>query len=200
MITFFADFVFLYLLLHVGDEVLFELLVDPGHLDPICGWAAKEGNDDPCDGEASSGHCHQAGEEEVEGEKEKEACGLDEEAFLYVLVCDDQVVPHVARKLKDTPEDDPRSKEEAWKDPNGKADKVEAESYEGKDGGKRAEDGDDDAGVSEAERNPQPAAGARPQFLLPVRVVVQPVGELLDRFKSTFSVGFKSLINPLPVR
>ena len=49
------------------------------------------------------------------------------------------------------------------------------EPDEGKDGGKYAEDGNDDAAVAEAERNPEPAAGARPKLLFPVRVVVQPV-------------------------
>ena len=109
------------------------------------------------------------------------------------------MVLHVARKLKDTPEDDPGNQEEAWQDPNGKADNMVTEPDEGIDGGKYAEDGDDDAAVGEAERNPEPAAGARPKLLLTVRVVTQPVRELLDRFEGIIHVRFKCFLNPLPV-
>ena len=187
--------------------MLFVLLVDPGHLLPACDGAAEEGDEHGRDGEGGGSHSHQAGEEEMERQKKKEAGGLDEEAALEVLVRDRQVVLHVARKLKDTPEDDPGCQKEARPDPDDKADDVKAKPDESEDGGESAEDDDDDPAVDEAEGDPEPAAPARKDLLVPALILASPrllgkqaVGRPLDWFQSTCAKGFEKLVNPLPVR
>ena len=117
------------------------------------------------------------------------------------------MVLHVARKLKDTPEDDPGCQKEARPDPDDKADDVKAKPDESEDGGESAEDDDDDPAVDEAERDPEPAAPARKDLLIPALILASPrllgkqaVGRPLDWFQSTCAEGFEKLVNPLPVR
>ena len=75
---------------------------------------------------------------------------------------------------------------------------VEAEPDEDEEGGESAEDADDDAGIAEAERDPDPAAGARPQ--LPLIVLFGDVfAKLLQGLEGILAEGLKVLIDPLPV-